>query len=59
MSEKLTVTIATPFDVHQIMDGSMMACEENGFVRVRPGLISRRGLVIPRQIVLPRLMMSA
>lgn len=36
MSENLTVTVATPFDVHQIMDGTMMACEENGFVKVNP-----------------------
>ena len=36
MSDDLKVTVATPFDVHQIMDGSMSACEENGFVNVNP-----------------------
>lgn len=36
MSEELKVTVATPFDVHQIMEGALNACEENGFVNVNP-----------------------
>lgn len=32
MSEDIKVTIATPFDVHELMELALAACEENGFV---------------------------
>ena len=36
MSENVEVKIATPFDVHEIMDIAFAACEENGFVNPNP-----------------------
>ncbi len=34
--EKLTVKVATPFDVHEMMDLAMSACSENGFANPNP-----------------------
>lgn len=34
--EKLEVKVATPFDVHEMMDLAMSACSENGFANPNP-----------------------
>lgn len=34
--ENITVKVATPFDIHDIMDIALSACEENGFVNANP-----------------------
>jgi hypothetical protein len=36
MSEEPKVTIATPFDVHEIMEVALAACEENGLTNPNP-----------------------
>jgi hypothetical protein len=36
MSEEVKVTIATPFDIHEIMDIALEACEENGLSNPNP-----------------------
>lgn len=36
MSEDIGVKVATPFDVHDMMDLALAACEENGFANPNP-----------------------
>lgn len=36
MSEEIKVTVATPFDVHEIMEGALAACAENGILNPNP-----------------------
>lgn len=38
-SVPVTVRVGTPEDVHAVMDVALMACSENGFVKVDPALL--------------------